>query len=157
MKSENIKSVDIICGWSHSHASESSSSSQRISSSAKGGALTETQFSQKMSQSSSSKKSSSVTMASSNTPGIGNFCQKAALFNSSLMDQAMKIILPIEELNNSFNHFGDLASLKFDTGTKQVENTLVKYCSVMNNSVQVMKKDGSNAESLCQWMTKGMN
>ena len=121
--------------------------------------MTETQFSQKMSQSSSSKKSSSVTgvTMTSNTPGIGNICQKAALFNSSLMDQAMKIILPIEELNNSFNHFGDLASLKFDTGTKQVENTLVKYCSVMNNSVQVMKKDGSNAESLCQWMTKGMN
>jgi hypothetical protein len=52
------------------------------------------------------------------------------------------------------NHFDDLERLTPETNTKNVENALVKYCSVMSNTVEAMKRDGSNADSLCNWMTR---
>ena len=108
------------------------------------------------SHSSSKKSSRSMTMTASAgglasgyiSPGLPH------LLTSDQFNQCFNMRLSIEELSNHFNHFDDLESLTRDSNPKQVENVLVKHCSALNNTVEEWKKPGSNAESLCQWITK---
>ena len=46
-----------------------------------------------------------------------------------------KGLLPLEELEKALDHFDDLERIRPTTEMKDVEVTLVKYCSVMSSAV----------------------
>ncbi len=70
------------------------------------------------------------------------------------IQQCINKKITLEELKNSLVKFDDLESLTPTTNKKSVENALVKYGSVLSNTVEAMKRDNSDAESLCNWMTR---
>ena len=61
-----------------------------------------------------------------------------------------------EEINKYLTSFEDLDRLGTTTNVKDVENALVKYCGVMSNTVEQLKKE-DNEDSLAGWITKVNN
>lgn len=90
---------------------------------------------------SSKKSSSSIMMTSSSAAACSavaaNFTR--SLLTSSQFDECFNTFLPIEEVQKSLIHFEDLESLTPETHTNKVEAALVKYVSVLSNSVELMK------------------
>lgn len=107
--------------------------------------------------SSSKKSSSSIMMTSSSSAAAACTAAVAANFPRSLLtlsqfDKCFNTFLPIEEVQKSLIHFEDLESLTAETHTNKVEAALVKYVSVLSNSVELMK--GHNSKEIADTIGK---
>ncbi len=79
--------------------------------------------------------------------------QTSSLLNAHQITEMMNTNMTLEELEKGLRQFDDLERLTPNTSVKHVENALVKYCGIMSNTVEQMKRDG-DANSLSDWMSK---
>ncbi len=126
-------------GFVSQNMSEEHSSSSLMSSMSSGGRFTQQQSSHHASKKISVTRSSSLLSAH----------QISEVMNA-------KANMSIEEIKTGLKQLEDLECLTPTTNVNNVQNALVKYCSLMNNSVEAMRKDGNegNADSAAEWISK---
>ena len=86
----------------------------------------------------------------------GGVTRTSQLLSSSQISKMINTKMTKEEINKYLTSFDDLDRLGNTTNVKDVENALVKYCGVMSNTVEQLKKE-SNEDSLSMWITKVNN
>jgi hypothetical protein len=86
----------------------------------------------------------------------GGVTQTSQLLSSNQISKMINTKMSQEELNKYLTNFEDLDKLGNTTNVKEVENALVKYCGVMSNTVEQLKKEKSD-EGVANWITKVNN
>jgi len=86
----------------------------------------------------------------------GGVTRSSQLLNTSQYSKMINKKMNKEELNKYLMSFEDLDILGNTTNLRDVENTLVKYCGVMSNTVDQLKSE-KNEDSLANWITKVNN
>jgi hypothetical protein len=86
----------------------------------------------------------------------GGVTRTSQLLSSSQISKMINTKMTKEEINKYLTCFEDLDRLGNTTNVKDVENALVKYCGVMSNTVEQLKKE-NNEDSLSMWITKVNN
>eukprot|EP00092_Neocalanus_flemingeri_P003601 GFUD01003864.1.p1 GENE.GFUD01003864.1~~GFUD01003864.1.p1 ORF type:complete len:1212 (+),score=220.77 GFUD01003864.1:159-3794(+) len=86
----------------------------------------------------------------------GGVTRSSQLLNTSQYSKMINTKMNKEELNKYLMSFEDLDNLGNTTNLRDVENTLVKYCGVMSNTVDQIKAE-KNEDSIASWITKVNN
>jgi len=86
----------------------------------------------------------------------GGVTRSSQLLNTSEYSKMINTKMNKEELNKYLMSFEDLDNLGKTTNLRDVENTLVKYCGVMSNTVDQIKAE-KNEDNLANWITKVNN
>jgi len=85
----------------------------------------------------------------------GGVTRSSQLLNTSQYSKILNTKMNKEELNKYLMSFEDLDNLN-PANLRDVENTLVKYCGVMSNTVDQIKSE-KNEDNLANWITKVNN
>ena len=82
--------------------------------------------------------------------------RKALLLSQSELLKSInaKGFLPLEVLKRSLEDFHDLESIKPSTDMRDVEDKLVKYCSVMISAMETMKNNTSDPDKICELLIR---
>lgn len=85
----------------------------------------------------------------------GGVTRSSQLLNTSQYSKILNTKMNKEELNKYLMSFDDLDNLN-PANLRDVENTLVKYCGVMSNTVDQIRSE-KNEDNLACWITKVNN
>merc|ERR1719203_1537374 len=80
-------------------------------------------------------------------------CKRNSLLSSD-MSKTINTKMTLEELEQYLDKpmtFDDLERITPDSDMKSIENTLVKYCSVMGSTVEAMKRNDNRPDILCTY------
>ena len=104
----------------------------------------------------SESHAASATSKKMSITGQDGVTKTSQLLSSNQISKMINTKMSHEELNKYLTSFDDLDKLGNTTNVKEVENALVKYCGVMSNTVEQLKKEKSE-ESVAGWITKVNN